>query len=39
MTITFEEANQRIFEEASNMQTTTLGAEDIDTEASLNLIP
>lgn len=39
MTITFEEANQRIFEEASNMQTTTLGAEDIDTAASLNLIP
>jgi len=39
MPVTFEEAKKRIFEEASGMTSTTLGAEDISTPASLHLIP
>lgn len=39
MPISFEEAKQLIYQEASGMQTTTLGAEDISTPAGLNLIP
>ena len=39
MPVNFEEAKQLIYQEASAMQTTTLGAEDISTPAGLNLIP